>query len=518
MDEISIMDEREALADLTRHKMATKTTNLSSLYTVYQSYGQILATFKHASTPKRGCEVFIKHVKEDTLLQDILEFALQAGQLFQIRLFTEFSGYLRSFCFVTYFSVRDARKASLILNGTLLNGQQVVVKVSYDNNCLEVRNIPRELRLDQLKQHFNLLIGTGLKELRICKFSADAKVKKCLLQYDTHKNALEARKKLYPKFRIYESNIMEIDWATPEELKTSCRLYFRTLPKSVTKLELYESLIRYIRVEGMLNMFLQQGLGYLLFISQFEAYQALLKLSRKKICGEYLEFSFSRFLLHLKPEDADESIKEETLSDISTYGETAQKPTNVNASYCIGNPICLDQQGVIDACEPFNKNIQTQTSFIQDDPKLFHNFQITSSVPALSQAPSISISASNLQQYLSPFQTPTSGDLSNIYKPVLITRPPFAVPASPLSTLSGYGATLPAMTTPLPTPLPNCYYFSNCLRPQSQGNPNTINYIQSQAFPNLVNPQPDQLHEFYPDNNEVQPSISFFPPNTWYTN
>ncbi|CAH1966289.1 unnamed protein product [Acanthoscelides obtectus] len=460
MDEISIMDEREALADLTRHKMATKTTNLSSLYTVYQSYGQILATFKHASTPKRGCEVFIKHVKEDTLLQDILEFALQAGQLFQIRLFTEFSGYLRSFCFVTYFSVRDARKASLILNGTLLNGQQVVVKVSYDNNCLEVRNIPRELRLDQLKQHFNLLIGTGLKELRICKFSADAKVKKCLLQYDTHKNALEARKKLYPKFRIYESNIMEIDWATPEELKTSCRLYFRTLPKSVTKLELYESLIRYIRVEGMLNMFLQQGLGYLLFISQFEAYQALLKLSRKKICGEYLEFSFSRFLLHLKPEDADESIKEETLSDISTYGETAQKPTNVNASYCIGNPICLDQQ----------------------------------------------------------FQTPTSGDLSNIYKPVLITRPPFAVPASPLSTLSGYGATLPAMTTPLPTPLPNCYYFSNCLRPQSQGNPNTINYIQSQAFPNLVNPQPDQLHEFYPDNNEVQPSISFFPPNTWYTN
>ncbi|CAH1966288.1 unnamed protein product [Acanthoscelides obtectus] len=509
MDEISIMDEREALADLTRHKMATKTTNLSSLYTVYQSYGQILATFKHASTPKRGCEVFIKHVKEDTLLQDILEFALQAGQLFQIRLFTEFSGYLRSFCFVTYFSVRDARKASLILNGTLLNGQQVVVKVSYDNNCLEVRNIPRELRLDQLKQHFNLLIGTGLKELRICKFSADAKVKKCLLQYDTHKNALEARKKLYPKFRIYESNIMEIDWATPEELKTSCRLYFRTLPKSVTKLELYESLIRYIRVEGMLNMFLQQGLGYLLFISQFEAYQALLKLSRKKICGEYLEFSFSRFLLHLKPEDADESIKEETLSDISTYGETAQKPTNVNASYCIGNPICLDQQ------TPTSRDMSNiyKPVFITPPP---------SAVPAGPQSTFCGYDATLpvITRPLSTpwFQTPTSGDLSNIYKPVLITRPPFAVPASPLSTLSGYGATLPAMTTPLPTPLPNCYYFSNCLRPQSQGNPNTINYIQSQAFPNLVNPQPDQLHEFYPDNNEVQPSISFFPPNTWYTN
>nr|CAI5833572.1 unnamed protein product [Callosobruchus analis] len=289
------MEATEVIADLSKHTMVTKTTDLSSLYTINQYNGQIIAKFRNASTPKRGCEVYIKHIKEDTLLQHVLEFALKAGPVFQIRLLMEFSGYLRSYCFVTYFSVKSARKAILTLNGTVLNRHPVVVKVSHDNNRLEVRHIPRDVCFNQLREQLNELIGFGLKDVKLRGYPEE-NCNRCVLVYDTHTNAVEARKKLYPRFRILDQYFVKIDWAVPEELKMSCRLYFRTLPETVTKVQLFDSLEKHTRVETMLNIFLQNGLGYILFVNKFEAYQAYGKLTGRRICGVYLEYSFTKFV------------------------------------------------------------------------------------------------------------------------------------------------------------------------------------------------------------------------------
>ncbi|VEN52021.1 unnamed protein product, partial [Callosobruchus maculatus] len=359
----------EVIADLSKHNMITKTADLSTLYHVFQSNGQIIATFKNASAPKRGCEVYIKHIKEDTLLQDVLEFALVGGPIYQIRLLMEFSGYLRSYCFVMYFSVKSARKAVLTLNGALLNEHPVVVKVSYDNNRLEIRNIPRELGFTQLKEQLQELIGVGLKDVKMRRYSRDSNSNdndRCLLVYDTHTNAVEARKKLYPRFRVLEQYVMKIDWAAPEELKMCCRLYFQTLPKTVTKTELCESLEKHVRVETMLNIFLQRGLGYILFVTKFEAYQAYRKLTGKRICGVYLQFSFARFFEHLSMEEPEDlPVEEDASPDNCSYKEEAVnssiKPEEApQVQYFAGRPMFIHQGEVMNAGEPLGIPVEPQ--------------------------------------------------------------------------------------------------------------------------------------------------------------
>nr|CAH7714186.1 unnamed protein product [Callosobruchus chinensis] len=287
------MEHTQVIVDLSKHNMVTKTTDLTMLYSVYQRKGQIQATFKNVPIPERGSEVFIGNIPYGTLLQDLLEFGLKAGAIYQIRLLLEFSGRSRRYCFIKYFSPQSARKAVLTLNGGLLNRCHVIVKLSFDNNSLEIGDIPRELCFDQLKGQLQQVIGDGLKEVKLQKYPY-LDCNKCLLVYDTHSNAAHARKKVYPTFRLL-GHTVRIDWKVPVELKMCSRLYFRNLPSTVTKMQLCDSLLEHLCIDSMLNIFLQRGIGYIVFVTSYQAYQAYKTLSEKPICGVYLEYSFSRF-------------------------------------------------------------------------------------------------------------------------------------------------------------------------------------------------------------------------------
>ncbi|KAJ8945021.1 hypothetical protein NQ318_016267 [Aromia moschata] len=60
------------------------------------------------------------------------------------------------------------------------------------------------------------------------------------------------------------------------------RLYFRKAPVEMTKLDLYEELTKYIKPETMLNIFVQRGVGYLLFTNGSVAFDSYVELRSKK--------------------------------------------------------------------------------------------------------------------------------------------------------------------------------------------------------------------------------------------
>ncbi|KAG5891930.1 hypothetical protein JTB14_030075 [Gonioctena quinquepunctata] len=298
----------EPLFDISHHKMTCSKGDFSSLYDLCHVNGQFKATFKHAPHPKRGSEIYIRKIPVNLLLQEILEFTMRAGDVYQIRILLEFSGYNRGYCFVTYFDNKSAKKAAVILNGERIRETDVpvVVRLSFDNNRLELSGIPKNLSHGDIFEKMSKFIGGNL--LQVFKLSPNdnkSETTKCLLRYDTHKSAVEAKKKVYPSFEMFDRKI-EIDWAVPSELVKSKRLYFENVPLGVRKVQLYEEFSKYINVEDILNMFLQKGIGYILFINESAAYQSFTVLRAKLLFGVQIRYAFMKFYSHLQMEKDNE--------------------------------------------------------------------------------------------------------------------------------------------------------------------------------------------------------------------
>ncbi|KAJ8945020.1 hypothetical protein NQ318_016266 [Aromia moschata] len=208
-----------SLFDLNAHRMICSKGDFTKVYLVEQVNGQLIATFKHVRPPRRGTEVFIKKLPRDVLLQDIVEFAVRCGDVYRIRLLMDFSGYNRGYCFVTYFNVTSARKAILTLNGENMKGNHVLVKLSFDNNKLEMRGIPPDVDRAQIFEKMSEIVGNGLKAIITFKKSSKERGSgnNCVLKYDTHRHALEARKQIWPRIKLWKKTI-EVDWAVPREI------------------------------------------------------------------------------------------------------------------------------------------------------------------------------------------------------------------------------------------------------------------------------------------------------------
>nr|XP_023019962.1 probable RNA-binding protein 46 isoform X2 [Leptinotarsa decemlineata] len=285
----------EPLFDMALHKMICSKGDYSSMYDISHVNGQFIATFKHISRPRRGTEIYIRNIPVDLLLQDILEFAIKAGNIYQIRILIEFSGYNRGYCFVSYFDVRSARKAVVLLDGEKINGSPIGVTYSLDNHRLELLNVPKEINSEEVLQEVSKIIGNGLQSVQLMRQTEEenAETDKYLLKYESHKKAVEARKKVYPTFQIFGKDI-QIEWNIPVENKSK-RLYFANAQPGVRKSELYEEIVRYVDPENILNMFMRKGYGYILFINEKKAFESLVILRTKKLCGTQLKFSFLEF-------------------------------------------------------------------------------------------------------------------------------------------------------------------------------------------------------------------------------
>lgn len=171
-----------------------------------------------ASTPPRGCEVFIGKIPRDCFEDELIPIFERIGPIYVFRLMMEFDGGNRGYGFCTYTNREDTKRAVRELdNFEIRKGKTIGVCPSVDNCRLFVGGIPksktREEILGEMKR-----VTDGVKDVISYPSVADKTKNRgfAFIEYETHKAAAMARRKLLQgRFQLWGQQIA-VDWAEPE--------------------------------------------------------------------------------------------------------------------------------------------------------------------------------------------------------------------------------------------------------------------------------------------------------------
>ncbi|XP_039608658.1 probable RNA-binding protein 46 isoform X1 [Polypterus senegalus] len=193
--------------------------------------------------PPRGCEVFVGKIPRDMYEDELVPVFERAGRIYEFRLMMEFSGENRGYAFVMYTTKDAAQKAIHMLdNFEIRPGKCIGVCVSLDNCRLFIGSIPKEKKkeeiLDEMKK-----VTDGVVDVIVYPSATDKTKNRgfAFVEYESHKAAAMARRKLIPgTFQLWGHTI-QVDWAEPEkdvDEETMQRvkvLYVRNLMISTTE-------------------------------------------------------------------------------------------------------------------------------------------------------------------------------------------------------------------------------------------------------------------------------------------
>jgi hypothetical protein len=170
--------------------------------------------------PGNGCEVFCGKIPRDLYEDELIPLFEKCGRIWDLRLMMDpMTGLNRGYAFVTFVEREAALEAVRQLNDfELRKGKRVGVTISFNNHRLFVGNIPknrdREELIDEFTKH-----APGLKEVIIYSSPDDKKKNRgfCFLEYESHKAASLAKRRLETgRVKVWSCDII-VDWADPQE-------------------------------------------------------------------------------------------------------------------------------------------------------------------------------------------------------------------------------------------------------------------------------------------------------------
>nr|XP_046236077.1 probable RNA-binding protein 46 [Scatophagus argus]XP_046236078.1 probable RNA-binding protein 46 [Scatophagus argus] len=193
--------------------------------------------------PPRGCEVFVGKIPRDMYEDELVPLFERAGRIYEFRLMMEFSGENRGYAFVMYTNREAAQRAIQMLdNHEIRPGKFIGVCVSLDNCRLFIGSIPKDKRKDEIMEEMKK-VTDGVVDVIVYPSSTDKSKNRgfAFVEYESHKAAAMARRKLIPgTFQLWGHTI-QVDWAEPEkdvdeEVMQRVRvLYVRNLMLSTTE-------------------------------------------------------------------------------------------------------------------------------------------------------------------------------------------------------------------------------------------------------------------------------------------
>lgn len=189
-----------------------------------------------------------------------------------------------------------------------------MVRMSYNNSKLMMLNIPNKVTKELLMSEVKARMGRGLVGVDLGAVDQKNSMKCALLRYEHHDQALEVRKMFKDGLCLWNSCI-EVEWAesvTNVEVKVILKfllsylkrnvfkicqylcsiciltsfqqnsvMYFKNLPREMTRWDLFDFLIEVIDIETALRMDIKQGKGYIIFHSEQGREEAFLRLKSK---------------------------------------------------------------------------------------------------------------------------------------------------------------------------------------------------------------------------------------------
>merc|ERR1719158_1594163 len=222
------------------------------------------------------------------------------GKIWDLRLMMDpMSGLNRGYAFITFTSKDEAMEAVKQLNDfELRKGKKLGVTISFNNHRLFVGNIPKNRDRDELLEEFSKH-APGLVDVIIYSSPDDKKKNRgfCFLEYESHKAASLAKRRLGTgRIKVWSCDII-VDWADPQDEPdddTMARgkvLYCRNLTATVTEENLRETFERFGRVERVKKI---KDYAFVHFEGWTQAVEAMNALNGEELQGARLEISLAK--------------------------------------------------------------------------------------------------------------------------------------------------------------------------------------------------------------------------------
>ncbi|XP_069756776.1 APOBEC1 complementation factor isoform X2 [Narcine bancroftii] len=260
--------------------------------------------------PERGCEIFIGKLPRDLYEDELVPVLEKIGKIYELRMMMDFNGNNRGYAFVLFTSRQEAKNAIKQLNNfEIRNGRLLGVCASVDNCRLFVGGIPKTKQRDEISAEMKK-VTEGVVDVIVYPSAADKTKNRgfAFVEYDSHRAAAMARRKLLPGRIQLWGHPIAVDWAEPEvevdeETMSSVKiLYVRNLmlPTSEETIEKEFNCIKPGTVERVKKI---RDYAFVHFVTREDAINAMNAMNGKVLDGSPIEVTLA------KPVDKDSYVR-----------------------------------------------------------------------------------------------------------------------------------------------------------------------------------------------------------------
>ncbi|XP_071981440.1 RNA-binding protein 47 isoform X4 [Engystomops pustulosus] len=251
--------------------------------------------------PPRGCEVFVGKIPRDVYEDELVPVFESVGRIYEMRLMMDFDGKNRGYAFVMYTQKHEAKRAVRELNNYEIRpGRLLGVCCSVDNCRLFIGGIPKMKKREEILEEISK-VTEGVLDVIVYASAADKMKNRgfAFVEYESHRAAAMARRKLMPgRIQLWGHQIA-VDWAEPEidvdedVMETVKILYVRNL-----MIETSEEAIK--KIFGQYNPGCVERVkkirdyAFVHFTSRDDAVQAMRNLNGTELEGSCIEVTLAK--------------------------------------------------------------------------------------------------------------------------------------------------------------------------------------------------------------------------------
>ncbi|XP_077592251.1 heterogeneous nuclear ribonucleoprotein Q-like [Stigmatopora nigra] len=250
--------------------------------------------------PTVGTELFVGKIPRDLFEDELVPLFEKAGLIWDLRLMMDpLSGLNRGYAFVTFCTKESAQDAVRLYNNWEIRpGKHIGVCISVANNRLFVGSIPKIKTKEQIEEEF-AKVTEGLSGVILYHQPDDKKKNRgfCFLEYEDHKAAAQARRRLMSgKVKVW-NNLVTVEWADPiedpdpEVMAKVKVLFVRNLANSVTEEILETCFSQFGKVDRVKKL---KDYAFVHFEERDCAVKALSEMNGKELEGEPVEIVFAK--------------------------------------------------------------------------------------------------------------------------------------------------------------------------------------------------------------------------------
>ncbi|KAG5676303.1 hypothetical protein PVAND_006150 [Polypedilum vanderplanki] len=245
-------------------------------------------------------EVFCGRIPKEIFEDELVELFEQVGPILDLRLMMDpLTGMNRGYAFITFLNPDSAKIAEKTFNNYEIRPKRCLkVNISVPNKRIFIGNIPKMKTKFEIFEEFNKLT-TGLRDVIIYSSPNENKNNRgfCFLEYDTHKNASLAKRRLGSgKIKVWSCDII-VDWADPieqpdDEIMNQVKvLYVRNIVQQVTEDMLRAEFQFYGGVERVKKI---KDFAFIHFEKRQNAELAMRSLNGFEMCGTKIEVTLAK--------------------------------------------------------------------------------------------------------------------------------------------------------------------------------------------------------------------------------